>query len=156
MSPASLLRPLFSLLFVGLTTIAIAKSDSTAAPTPVLYKREAHFSRRYDPKLKPDRLAVPLHPVPIVYPAKWRQWGQPAYAVIEFLVKDTGAPDEVQCTEATDRVFAKAAEAAVEQSYFIPALINQQGVTSKVVHRFEFLIDPTKPAATPVPAPAKP
>ncbi len=159
MSPASLLRPLLVVLSVCVAGLAIAKTDATAktGPAPVPYKREAHFSRRYDPNLKPDHIAVPLRPAPLVYPAKWRQWGKPAYAVVEFIIEDTGTPVEVQCSEATDRAFAKEAEKTIERSYFIPALKNQQGVRSKVTHRFEFIPEtPETPAAPKPETPAQP
>jgi len=58
----------------------------------------------------------------------------------------------VQCTEATDRAFAKTAEKAVENSFFQPALKNQQGCYSKVVKRVEFRLNPPKDAAPVAPA----
>jgi TonB family protein len=166
MSLALRSRFLLALLFVATAGLVVAKPDT--GPTPVLYKREAHFSKRYDPNLKPDHLAIPVHLPPLIYPTKWEQWGQPAYAVVEFLVADTGAPEEVQCTEATDRAFAKAAQTAVERTYFQPALKNQQGCYSKIVQRIEFYLPQTKganaagraapaksaPAAAPAAAPA--
>lgn len=144
MNRAVALRSLFVLLLAGLVGVASAKSDAGAEPVP--YQREARFSRRYDPKLVPDREAAPLRPALLVYPAKWRQWGQPAYAVVAFLVEATGTTSEIQCIEATDRAFAKAAESAVERTFFMPALKNQQGVCSKIVHRYEFFWGPLPPA----------
>jgi hypothetical protein len=154
MKPASLFRPLVAILFLSVTGLAMAKSDSDNAggPTPVLYTHAAHFSKKYDPNLKPEHLAMPLRLAPLIYPAKWQHWGQPAYAVVEYLVADTGFPREVQCTEATDRAFAKAVEKAVENSFFQPALKNQQGCYSKIVQRVEFTLPPPKGATPAAPA----
>ena len=157
MKPASLFRPLLAILLLSVTGLALAKSDSDNAggPTPVPYTHAAHFSKKYDPNLKPEHLAMPLRLAPLIYPAKWRHWGQPAYAIVEFLVADTGFPLEVQCTEATDRAFAKAAEKTVENSFFRPALKDQQGCYSKMVHRVEFTLTPQKDATPAAPvAPA--
>ncbi len=153
------LRALVVLLFVGSTCLALANTEKPAAngPVPVQYTRKARFSKQYDPNLKPDREAFPTRVAPLIYPAKWRQWGQPAYAVVEFLVKDTGLPSEVQCTEATDRAFAKAAEQAIERSFFFPAVKRQQGVCSKLVQRITFNLQPPQPTAPAQPAvPAQP
>ena len=130
-----LFRTLLALLLAFTAVLAEAKPDSA---TPVPYKSTAHFSKRYDPDFKPDRPARLFRPAPLVYPKQWRAWGQPAYAIVEFLVADTGMPKEVQCTEATDRVFAKAAIKAIENSYFDPAIKNQQGVYSKLSLRLTF------------------
>ena len=148
------LRAFVILLFVGSASLALAKAgkDATGDPVPVPYAKAARFSKRYDPNLKPDREAFPTRLAPLIYPAKWRQWGQPAYAVVEFLVKDTGMPSEVQCTEATDRAFAKAAEEAVERSYFFPAVKRQQGVCSKRVQRITFTLTPPPPEVPAQPA----
>ena len=153
MKSASLFRFLVLLALLGPAVAATAKSDPA---TPVPYKREARFSRRFPADFKPDRLAVPVSPIIINYPEQWKQWGQPGYAVLEFIVEATGFTSEVQCTEATDRAFAKAAIKGIENTFFMPALKRQQGVASKVVHRFEIRIDtPTLPAAAPkAPAPA--
>ncbi len=136
---------LFALLVAAFTGAVSAKSDS--GPTPVPYKREARFSKRYDPTLVPDRPAFPGALARLEYPKSMKAWGQTGFATVAFLVKATGVPAEVQCIEATDRAFAKAAERAVERSIFIPALKHQQGVTTKVVHRFEFLPDGARPVA---------
>lgn len=148
-SPA-LFRFLVLLALLGITGTASAKSDSAANATPVLFKREARFSHRFPADFKPDSEAIPISPIIINYPARWRQWGQPGYAVLEFVVKATGYPAEVQCTEATDRAFAKAAITGIENTVFMPALKHQQGVASKVVRRFEIVLDaPTLPAVPP-------
>lgn len=133
-----LFRTLLALLLAFTAALAVAKSDTDSGPTPEPYKRTASFSKRYDTDSKPDRPARLFHAAPLVYPKQWRAWGQPAYAIVEFLVADTGMPKEVQCTEATDRVFAKAAIKAIENSYFDPAIKNQQGVYSKLSLRLTF------------------
>jgi len=152
MKPASLFRSLFALLLVAAVSVAVAAPDSYTGPAPVPYKGTAHFSKRYDPSLKPDRPAYLFRPAPIIYPKQWRAWGQPAYAVVEFLIADTGFPKEVQCTEATDRAFAKAAIKAIEDSRFDPALKNQQGVYSKLTLRLSFTVNPPVPAQPAAPA----
>ena len=155
MSPVLRFRFLLALLFAATAGLVVAKPDT--GPTPVPYKREAHFSKRYDPNLKPDHTAFPVHLPPLIYPPKWELWGQPAYAIMEFLVADTGVPEEVQCVEATDRAFAKAAQTAVERTYFQPALKNEQGCYSKIVQRIEFYLPQKKGADAAAPAaPAKP
>ena len=133
------LRTLLVLLLLAATGVLSAKPDSD---TPVPFTSTAHFSRRYDPNFKPDRPARVFRPAPLTYPEKWRAWGKPAYAVIEFIVADTGFPKEVQCIEATDRAFAKAAIKTIENSYFDPALKNQQGVYSKLTLRLDFSVKP--------------
>jgi outer membrane biosynthesis protein TonB len=150
MKPAFLLRMLFTLLVAA--TAASAAPDSYNGPTPVPYKSTAHFSKWYDPNITPDRPARPFRPAPLIYPEKWRAWGQPAYAIVEFLVADSGFPKEVQCTEATDRAFAKAAIKAIENSYFDPAFKNQQGVYSKLTLRLSFTVTPPAPAQPAAPA----
>ncbi len=154
------LRALVALLFVGLASLTLANTEKPAAggPAPVPYAKKARFSKQYDPNLKPDHEAYPVRLAPLVYPAKWRQWGQPAYAIVEFLIKDTGMPSEIQCTEATDRAFAKAGEQAVARSFFFPAVKNQRGVCSRQVLRIAFdLTPPAAPPAQPaVPAAATP
>ena len=154
MKSALPLRALIVLLFVGTAGLAFASTEKPAAsgPVPAPYTKTARFSKQYDPNLKPDREAFPTHLAPVRYPAKWRQWGQPAYAIVEFLVKDTGLPSEVQCTEATDRAFAKAAEQAIEGSVFFPAVKRQQGVCSKLVQRISFELHPPQPAPSAPPA----
>ena len=155
MSLALRFRPLLVLLFVATAGLVVAQPDT--GPTPVPYKREARFSKRYDPNLRPDHLPIPLHVPPLIYPPKWERWGQPAYAVMEFLVADTGRPEEVQCTEATDRAFAKAAQTAVERTFFQPALKNQQGCYCKIIQRIEFYLPKEKganAAVTAKPAPS--
>lgn len=152
MKPAFLFRSLFALLLVAAVSVAVAKQDSSGGPTPVPYTSTAHFSKRYDPNFKPDRPARLFRPAPIIYPKQWLSWGQPAYAVVEFLIADTGCPKEVQCTEATDRAFAKAAIRAIEGSYFDPALKNQQGVYSKLTLRLSFTVTPPVPAQPAAPA----
>ncbi len=158
MTSAPLFRSLVLLALLGTAVVAAAKSDSAASATPVLFKREARFNQRFPADLTPDRPAVPVSPIIINYPEQWRQWGQPGYAVLEFVVKATGYPAEVQCTEATDRAFAKAAITGIENTFFMPALKRQQGVASKVVRRFEIVLDaPTLPPVPPkAPAPASP
>jgi len=149
-----LFRTLLALLLAFTAALAVAKSDTGSGPTPEPYKRTASFSKRYDTDAKPDRTARLFRPAPLIYPEKWRAWGQPAYAVVEFLVADTGIPKEVQCTEATDRLFAKAAIKAIENSYFDPALKNQQGVYSKLTLRLSFTVTPPEsenPAAPSAP-----
>ena len=141
-----LFRTLLALLLAFTAVLAEAKPDSA---TPVPYKSTAHFSKRYDPDFKPDRPARLFRPAPLIYPKQWRAWGQPAYAVVEFLVADTGVPKEVQCTEATDRAFAKAAIKTIENSYFDPALKNQQGVYSKLTLRLDFKVTPPESAQPP-------
>ena len=153
--------PLFrTLLALLLAFTAVLAEDTDSGPTPEPYKRTASFSKRYDTDSKPDRPARLFHAAPLVYPKQWRAWGQPAYAVVEFLVADTGVPKEVQCTEATDRAFAKAAIKTIENSYFDPALKNQQGVYSKLTLRLDFKVTPpesAQPATTSEPAaPAAP
>ncbi len=149
MKPASPFRFFLVLLCVGAASLAFAKTEKAASSgtVPVPFAKEARFSRRYDPNLKPERPAVPAMLAPIAYPEKWRAWGQPAYAIVAFLIKDTGNPIEIQCIEATDQAFAKEAIKAIERSYFIPALKNQQGVTSKVVRRIDFTLEKTGWAA---------
>lgn len=149
MKPTFLFRALFALLLLTTAGVISAKPDSA---TPVPYKSTAHFSKRYDPNFTPDRPARLFRPAPLIYPNQWRAWGQPAYAVVEFLVADTGFPKEVQCIEATDRAFAKAAIKAIENSYFDPALKNQQGVYSKVSLRLNFTVTPPAPAQPAAPA----
>lgn len=155
---AALFRLSLVLLAVCAAGFVSAKTDAApGGPTPELFKREARFSRLYNPAIKPDREAVPVMLAPLVYPPKWKQWGQPAYAVMVFLVDATGRPVEIQCTEATDRAFAKAATKAIENSRFIPALKNQQGVSSKFEHRVEFTLrapgaDAAAPATSDTPA----
>jgi predicted outer membrane lipoprotein len=157
MKPAALLGLLLATAFAAIAPLASAKADTD---TPVPYKREAHFSRRWKRDIQPDRVATLLAPAPLIYPQKWRNWGQPANAVVEFLVLDTGRTDEVQCTEATDAAFAKAAVWTIEHTVYTPALKNQQGVTSKVVQRLEFRMPtpesqkPGAPAAAPTDKPA--
>ncbi|MFT3830125.1 MAG: energy transducer TonB [Opitutaceae bacterium] len=154
MKPAALLGLLLAVAFAALAPLAAAKPD---AETPTPYKREAHFGRRWKRDIQPERPATVLRPAPLLYPKKWRTWGQPAYAVVEFLVLDTGRTEEVQCTEATDQAFAKAAEWTIENTLYTPALKNQQGVTSKVVQRFEFALkQPEAPKPAEAAAEAKP
>lgn len=137
MKPAALLGLLLATAFAAIAPLASAKAD---ADTPVPYKREAHFGRRWKRDIQPEHPAKLLMPAPLIYPQKWRNWGQPAYAVVEFLVLATGRTDEIQCTEATDAAFAKAAVWTIEHTVYTPALKNQQGVTSKVTQRFEFTL----------------
>ncbi len=152
MLPAALFRRFVVLVLVGLASLAFGKAEKTTSggTLPVPYAKEARFSRKYDPTLKPERPAVPAMLAPIAYPEKWRAWGQPGYAIVAFLIKDTGNPIEIQCIEATDQAFAKEAIKAIERSYFIPALKNQQGVTSKVVRRIDFTLEGCGWAAEPV------
>lgn len=142
MKPAVSLRLALGLLLLALVPVAISAASE---PAPVPYKRTAHFSKRYDPSIKPDHVASPLRFARLDYPKQWRKWGQPAYAKVEFLIEATGVPYEVQCVEATDRAFAKAAEKCIEQWFFVPALKDQQGVCSKSELRLDFVI-PTEGA----------
>ncbi len=144
------MRPalLLGLLLAGLVSAAAPLAQAKApADTPVPYKREAHFSRRWKRDVQPERPASLYRPAPLIYPQKWVSWGQPAYAVVEFLVLETGRTAEVQCTEATDQAFAKAAVWTIERAFYTPALLNQQGVTSKVVLRLDFSLKPAPAAA---------
>jgi hypothetical protein len=51
-----------------------------------------------------------------------------------------------------DRAFAKAAIKTIENSYFDPALKNQQGVYSKLTLRLDFKVTPPEPAQPAAPA----
>lgn len=128
--------PFRLLQILALLVCAAGFAADGAAPEP--FAREARFSRALKPALVPQRSAVPGRQVPPVYPEKWKAWGQPAFAVVALLVNEYGNPQEIQCTKATDRAFARSAEKALAGWNFMPALKDQQAVCSKMFVRFEF------------------
>lgn len=130
-------RLVLALICAALAGLVAAKPDSA---TPVPFRREARLAKRYASLPQPERAAVPVLLAKIEYPKEWRQWGQPARAVVSFVVKETGVTTDIQCIEATDRAFAKAAEKAVQISLFMPALKDQQGIASKVTCRIDFAL----------------
>lgn len=130
---------LFGLLLTGLVvTASLVYAGGDTLPTPVPYKREAHFSKKWDNAPAPAKPATIFMPAPLRYPKEFLKWGQPAFAVVEFVVLETGRPDQIQCTEATDKAFAKSAIWTIEHSIYTPAIVNQQGVASRHTQRLDF------------------
>lgn len=130
---------LLGLLLTGLVATApLVHAGSDEAPTPVPYKHDAHFSKKWDRMPPPDKPATLFMPAPLRYPKAFQKWGQPAYAILEFIILETGRPDQVQCIEATDKAFAKEAIWTIEHTAYTPAIVNQQGVASRFTQRLDF------------------
>lgn len=129
----------FLLLFACSIGAAAPEAGSLAAgPQPALYTAKATFSKAIERLPAPDRPAVlGQQPAP-KYPDKWKAWGKPGYALVMLVVDEYGNAQKPQCTEATDRVFARTAEKAAEDWFFMPALRHQQGVSSKITMRVDF------------------
>ncbi len=153
-SAARILSLLFLLSF-SVGTAAPEGGSTAAGPQPTAYTAKASFSKAVERLPAPDRPALLGLQPPPKYPDKWQSWGKPGYAIVLLVVDQYGNAQKPQCTEATDRAFARSAEKAAEDWFFMPALSRQQAVSSKITVRVDFE-SPTKVTMQIVMAPVPP
>ncbi|MBK8479537.1 MAG: energy transducer TonB [Opitutaceae bacterium] len=143
MKSAARILSLLLLLSFSVGTAAPEGGSTAAGPEPTAYTAKASFSKAVERLPAPERAAMLGLQPPPKYPEKWRAWGKPAYAIVVLIVDQYGNAEKAQCTEATDRAFARTAETAAEDWFFMPALSRQQAVNSKITVRVDFE-SPTK------------
>lgn len=143
MKSAARILSLLLLSAYAIGTAAPEGGSTAAGPQPAAYTAKASFSKAVERLPAPDRPAMLGLQPPPKYPEKWKSWGKPGYAIVLLVVDQYGNAQSAQCTEATDRAFARTAEKAAEDWFFRPALSRQQAVSSKVTMRVDFE-SPTK------------
>ena len=121
--------------------ILLAASAAVVVAAPKRFRQEVTFEGAFLPVAEASVPPVLKKTVRPEYPFDLRRSGQQGGAVVTFLVDEEGRPEQVQCSEATDKAFAKAAVACVKQWRYQPAQRDGQPVRVRLEQTITFSLN---------------
>ncbi len=124
-------------LLMASALLAVLAGCTTTKGSRAPMKADAHFTIAH---FKMSQVDVPPEVASAAafdFPLDLSGDAVAGYATVQFIIDQDGMPREVQCVEASDAEFARAAAATVTNSRFCPGQKGGEAVATMVEERFK-------------------